>query len=106
MAKRNIANEILQGLNEIKAHREGKITLRTYEVEPKPLPKLEAAEIRAIRDALGVSQAVMAYGLRVSKRTLEGWEQGRSAPNKQAVALMLLAKKYPDTITRLESLTA
>jgi hypothetical protein len=31
--KRNIAEEILQGLQEIKAHYEGKVTLRTFQIE-------------------------------------------------------------------------
>lgn len=31
--KRNIADEVLEGLQAIKAHYEGKITLRTFKIE-------------------------------------------------------------------------
>jgi hypothetical protein len=34
------------------------------------------------------------------------WEQGRSKPNEQAAALIWLMRKYPDTLKRLESLSA
>ncbi len=36
--QRNIGDEILEGLQAVKAHYEGKVTLRTYTVEPAPLP--------------------------------------------------------------------
>jgi putative transcriptional regulator len=41
----------------------------------------------------------------VSLRTLEKWEQGRAKPNDQAAALILLVRKYPDTLGRLKTLT-
>jgi hypothetical protein len=37
---------------------------------------------------------------------LEKWEQGRAKPNKQAAALILLARKFPDTLKRLAQLAA
>ena len=40
--------------------------------------------------------------LRINERTLEKWEQGRAKPNPQAAALVLLVRKYPDTLERLE----
>lgn len=39
--------------------------------------------------------------LRVSPRTLEKWEQGETVPNSQAAALLLMVKKYPETLDRL-----
>jgi len=42
--------------------------------------------------------------LRTPVRTLEGWEQGRSKPPPSATALILMARKYPDTFERLASL--
>ena len=53
-----------------------------------------------------MSRAAFAHSLGVNPRTLERWEQGRSKPNDQAVALILLVRKYPDTLSRLESLSA
>jgi putative transcriptional regulator len=104
--KRNIAREILEGLKEIKAYHEGKITLRTYKAERPPLPEVDAKLIRETRERLNVSRRVFARQLRVNERTLEKWEQGRAKPNKQAAALILMVRKFPDTLKRLELLAA
>jgi putative transcriptional regulator len=47
---------------------------------------------------------VFARRLRVSTRTLENWEQGRSESNAQAAALILLAAAFPGTLDRLATL--
>jgi putative transcriptional regulator len=104
MAKRNIANELLEGVAAMKSHRERKITLRTYKAEPTPLPKVDSKLIRDTRERLRYSRAVFARKLRINERTLEKWEQGRAKPNPQAAALVLLVRKYPDTLDRLERL--
>lgn len=104
--KRNIGDEILQGLQEIKAHYEGKITLRTFRIEEPPLPDVDAKLIRDTRERLNVSRRVFARQLRVNERTLEKWEQGRAKPNKQAATLILLTRKFPDTLKRLAQLAA
>jgi putative transcriptional regulator len=62
--------------------------------------------IREVRDSLNLSRAVFAHQLRVSPRTLEKWEQGISKPNVQAATLILLVRKYPDTIERLNALSS
>ena len=104
--KRNIASEILQGLQEMQAYREGKITLRTFKIE-EPLPlDVDAHLIRDTRERLKVSRSVFARQLRVNERTLEKWEQGRAKPNKQAATLILLTRKFPDTLKRLAQLAA
>jgi putative transcriptional regulator len=51
-----------------------------------------------------MSRSVFAYRLGVNLRTIERWEQGRSLPNEQAAALILLVRRYPDTLDRLASL--
>jgi putative transcriptional regulator len=51
---------------------------------------------------LRCSRAVFARKLRINERTLEKWEQGRAKPNPQAAALVLLVRKYPDTLERLD----
>lgn len=104
--QRNIGDEILEGLQAVKAHYEGKITLRTYTGEPAPLPGVDARMIRETRERLNVSRRVFARQLRVNERTLEKWEQGRAKPNKQAATLILLTRKFPDTLKRLAQLAA
>jgi putative transcriptional regulator len=104
--KRDIFSEIMEGLQEIKAHREGKITLRTYKVEPATLPKVDSKLIRDTREKLRCSRAVFARRLHVNERTLEKWEQGRAKPNPQAAALVLLVRKFPDTLDRLQKIAS
>ena len=104
MTERNIAAEVLKGLREIREYRAGKRTLKTVQVEPRPLPKLTPEAIRRIRESLDVSRAVFAHMIRVPIRTMEGWEQGRSSPPDSAAALILMTQKYPDTFERLASL--
>ena len=104
--KRNIAEEILEGLQAIKAHYEGKLTLRTYKIDKPSLPEVDAQLIRDTRERLKVSRRVFARQLRVNERTLEKWEQGRAKPNKQAATLILLTRQFPDTLQRLAQLAA
>lgn len=106
MSKRNILGELMEGVAAMKRHREGKMTLRTYKVEATPLPKVDSKLIRDTRRRLRCSRAVFARRLRINERTLEKWEQGRARPNPQAAALVLLVRRYPDTLERLERVAA
>jgi len=80
MTKKNILGELLEGVAAMKSHREGKLTLRSYKVEPAPLPKVDSKLIRDTRKRLRCSQA--------------------------AAALVLLVRKYPDTLEGLDRLAA
>jgi putative transcriptional regulator len=102
MSKRKIFDEMIEGVAAMKSHREGKITMRTYRIEAAPLPRVDSKLIRDTRKRLRCSRAVFARKLRINERTLEKWEQGRAKPNPQAAALVLLVRRYPDTLERLE----
>jgi putative transcriptional regulator len=102
--KRNLFEEIKQGIQEIKDYKAEKITLRTHKIEKKPRPTVSPAIILDTRERLHMSRAVFAIKLGVSARTLEKWEQGTIVPNDQAAALILMVRKYPDTLKRLENL--
>lgn len=102
--KRKLFDELMEGVDAMRSQREGKITLRTHEVEALPPLEIDPATIRETREKLHVSRAVFARHLRVSTRTLENWEQGRARPNAQAAALILMVRKYPDTLEKLHSL--
>jgi putative transcriptional regulator len=102
MAKRDIFGELMEGVAAMKAQRAGKITLRSFKVESTPLPKVDSRLIRDTRKKLHCSRAVFARRLRINERTLEKWEQGRAKPNPQAAALVLLVRRYPDTLARLD----
>jgi putative transcriptional regulator len=104
--KRNLFRDLAAGVAAMREHREGRLTLRTHHVEPIALPPLEPRVVRETRESLHMSRQVFAFKLGVNPRTLERWEQGRSKPNEQAAALIWLVRKYPDTLERLESLSA
>jgi putative transcriptional regulator len=104
--KRRLFDELMEGIDALRGQREGKVTLRTHAVAEHPPLTIDAREIRETRERLRVSRAVFARRLRVSTRTLENWEQGRARPNAQAAALILMVRKYPDTLEKLQALDA
>ena len=55
MKKRNLFDELMQGMDDLKAHREGKLTLKTTEVTPPPELVVTPGEITALRETLGCS---------------------------------------------------
>ena len=87
MAKRDIGQEILDSINEIKSGEVGR--LHIY---------LTPAQIKAVRKSVGVSQSAFAAMLNVSLRTLQEWEQGRRQPNGPARSLLAIAAKRPDVM--------
>src|SRR5947207_6677373 len=103
-AKRDLFGEMMEGVRAMRGHREGRITLRSHHIRPLSLPRINEKTIRSTRERLHMSRSAFAHRLGVNPRTLERWEQGRSKPNDQAAALILLVRRYPDTLSRLESL--
>ena len=103
MKKRDLFAELMQGVNEMGEHREGKITLRQYEVEAFPAPEVTAAEIVSLREKLHMSQPVFARKIRTSPGTLKNWEQSKSKPNAQAALLIKLVQRFPDMVERLNT---
>lgn len=102
--KRKLFDELMEGIDAMRAQHVGKITLRSHEVEELPPLAVDADLIRDTRERLHVSRAVFARRLRVSTRTLENWEQGRARPNAQAAALILMVRQFPDTLDKLSEL--
>lgn len=94
MKNRDIGNEILTGLGEIKDHKKGKLKFRTFELS-------EPSEPRLIREKLDLSQSAFAGLLGVSMRTLQDWEQGRRNPQGPAIALLRIAEQHPEVFIEL-----
>jgi putative transcriptional regulator len=67
--KRNLFAELKAGFDELKAEREGKLTLRKLSVDLPDIVEITADEIKAIREANNASQAIMVRRLRVNERT-------------------------------------
>ena len=104
--KRRLFDDLMESIGEMRAYREGKITLRTHVVTDLPTLGVDAALIRETRKRMRLSRAVFARCLRTSTRTLETWEHGRAKPNAQAAALILMVREFPDTFYRLQALGA
>lgn len=103
--KRDIFSELVEGFGALANERQGKVTLRTHQVQQNKLAPLTAEEVIAVRQQLNLSRAVFAMYLRTNARTLENWEQGRARPNAQAATLIRLVSKFPDTVERLALLS-
>ncbi|MGB3620702.1 helix-turn-helix domain-containing protein [Ketobacter sp. MCCC 1A13808] len=99
--KRNLFSELSEGFQALKDEQNGKVTLKQHAVELPEKAEVTSVELVALRERLNLSQAVFARYLRINKRTLENWEQGRAKPNAQAAVLIKLVEKYPDTLDRL-----
>lgn len=86
---RDIGQEILEGIRDIKAGRIGRqFTVDSYTI------------VRA-REKSGLTQAEFAKLLGVSVRTLQDWEQGRRTPNAAAQTLIKVAEKHPKVLRDL-----
>lgn len=88
-AGRDIWQEVLDGVREIKAGR-GK----RFKNEPR-------SPIVRARLKSGLTQAQFAALLGVSKRTLEQWEQGRREPSGAAKTLIRVAELHPEILRRI-----
>lgn len=108
MSNRDLFTELSSALTEAKQHSEGKLTLRTHKVSTNNELGISPVEIIGIREKLNLnlnlSRGVFAQLLHTSSRTLENWEQGRSSPNGQAVTLLKLVQRYPETLTQIAEL--
>jgi len=94
MSSRNIGDEILQGLNEIKQFKQGAVALKTTKLSEPSAP-------RTIRTKLKLSQSDFAGLMGVSIRTLQDWEQGRRNPQGPAIALLRIAEQHPEVFSDL-----
>lgn len=85
-AERDVWQEVLDGVREIKAGG-GKRSV-----------KQSTSQVARVRLKSGLSQAQFAAALGVSKRTLEQWEQGRREPSGAAKTLLKIAERHPKVL--------
>ena len=81
-AKRDLADELLQSVREMKSG----------QVHVVWSPVIEA------RKKTGLSQSQFAALMGVSIRTLQGWEQGRKQPSGAARTLLAIASTNPKAV--------
>ena len=63
--------------------------------------EVNAEDIKAIRERLGLSQRQFAALMGVSIDTLQNWEQNRRKPRGAARTLLLIAARYPEAILEI-----
>lgn len=81
--------ELKQGLQDIIAHQEGKLTLKSEFIEiPQPPKGYGPKKIKSIRTKWNYSQGVFAKVLNVSLKTVQAWESGDRNPNHAALRLL------------------
>ena len=89
MTDRKIGLEILDGIKEIKAFKDGKADLVTRVLSEPSHPK----EIRA---RLNLSQSAFASLMGVSVRTVQDWDQDRREPRGPSKSLLRIAEQHPE----------
>lgn len=68
--------------------------MQRYEVLcPQPVPEYDAAKVRALRESLQLSQAVLASMLNTSVSTVRKWEAGDKKPSGPSLKLLDLIER-------------
>ena len=78
--------------------------IKRGKLKPTRVFRFKPADIKAIREKLGVSQSEFALMIGVSVSTLQNWEQGRRQPDGPARALLKVAAENPEAVA--EALSA
>jgi len=87
--KQNLGALLVQSLTELRdglKGQSGKLTVKTVEI-PDP-PAFDAGTIHRLRNRLGLSQALFAKLLGVSRKLVEAWEAGKRTPSPMACRLL------------------
>lgn len=69
-------------------------TTHTVEVVRPP----EQVNVKAIREGLGLTQAVFAARFGLSLFTLRNWEQGKRQPDQASRAYLTVIERYPEEV--------
>ena len=59
---------------------------------------MDAAEIGALRERIGLSQRVFAMALNVSIKTVQAWESGARVPDGGNLKLLRLGEAHPEVV--------
>jgi putative transcriptional regulator len=89
MSKRNIEQEIIDGVRAIKAGLGREFSI---EIPDRQIPK----GVKELRASMGLSQAEFARRLNISIKTLQQWEQGIRKPRGTAISLLNIVSRYPE----------
>lgn len=83
---------------ELPAARVDRVDITARDVRVTPPPAYTAAEVRAIRTGIGVSQQVFADLLNSSASAVRAWEQGQREPDGPSRRLLEIAERAPEAL--------
>ena len=81
-------DNLMTGLNEAVAIERGEIIGRKTIYEIQPVKKYDNAQIKRIRNSVGMTQVLFASYMGVSCKTVEAWENGVNHPTGSACRLI------------------
>jgi putative transcriptional regulator len=83
--------QLISGMEEVVAHING-------ESKGGRATVVEFADAKAIREGLGMSQAVFSRAYGIPLKTLQHWEQRRHNPDRTASAYLWTIEEFPDQV--------
>lgn len=109
MAKRDeqdFGELLIQGMREALAIARGEMeparvsrrALSAREAQAPPPSEYDAAEVRRIRERMGLSQPVFAQTLNVSVDTVKAWERGTRQAAGPSLRLLEVAETHPEVL--------
>jgi putative transcriptional regulator len=86
--------DLMQSVRDMGKH------MRGEKVSGVKIHRVEAPDVKALRESAAISQAEFARLIGVSCRTLENWEQKRTVPSGPARALLKIVSVNPKAAIR------
>lgn len=92
--------ELLEAVQAAVDHYEGRRPDSDFRITVLPAPPspMEAAEVRTLRERIGVSQSVFALTLNVSIKTVQAWESGARVADGGNLRLLRLTERHPEVV--------
>jgi putative transcriptional regulator len=104
-ATMSFGEQLIEGLKEVAAFEQGKISLRVIErritarqATVIAAPQYPPARVKRLRKTVKLSQPVFADALNVDADTVRAWEQGRRQPSGPALRLLELTELHPEWV--------
>jgi putative transcriptional regulator len=95
MADYDIAEGIIEGLQEAVAWRKGELDLDVLNIEPMP-----AERIKDIRKRFAPSTKAFEKRFGIPAATMNNWEQGRRKPDPAARLLLRVIEQSPEAVEK------
>jgi putative transcriptional regulator len=94
MKRKNVANELVDAMREAAAIAQGEAKPAAVHHFPLPLD----VDVRAVRNATGLSRTEFARRFALDLRALQDWEQGRRRPDRAARAYLTVIARRPEAV--------